>query len=202
MGLDICFFSRKKINSEYADRVNELIDLQRQFDDVNYECDEYNEKLEKYNEIKDIASAILDSIDDPEVKGEFDITVVDNGNGDELCASFSIGDYDTAREAYFRKVNFLLPFFGYGENCSYCEISYDQVEDLLNACETVLASKNDKDAESVAESTLPTESGFFFGSTAYDEWYYKDVEDVQSKFTNILKTFDFENRELLMHCWW
>lgn len=202
MGLDISFFSRKRICGEFADQVNELMDLQRKFDDVNYEYDEYNEKLERYNEINDIAKAIIESIDDPTVKGEFDVTVVDNGNGDELCASFSIGNYDTENVTYFRKVNFLLPFFGYGENCSYCQISYDQVEDLLAACKTVLDAKNSEDAESVAESTLPTESGFFFGSTAYDEWYYKDVEHVQREFTNILETFDFENRELLMHCWW
>ena len=28
----------------------------------------------------------------------------------------------------------------------------------------------------VAEELLPTQSGFFFGGTAYDEWYVQDLE--------------------------
>ena len=42
--------------------------------------------------------------------------------------------------AYFRKVNFLIPFFGYEENCSNIEIDKYQVEDLIEACKEVLAN--------------------------------------------------------------
>jgi hypothetical protein len=28
---------------------------------------------------------------------------------------------------------------------------------------------------SLAESLLPSASGFFFGATDYDEWYYNDI---------------------------
>ena len=71
--------------------------------------------------------------------------------------------------AYFRKVNFLIPFFGYEENCSNIEIDKYQVEDLIEACKEVLAN-HDK-----ASFLLPTQAGFFFGSTDYDDWYFDNV---------------------------
>jgi hypothetical protein len=49
---------------------------------------------------------------------------------------------------------------------------------------------------------LPTTSGFFFGSTEYDEWYFKDVEDVRDKFSKLLDEIDWSNETLYMHCWW
>lgn len=98
--------------------------------------------------------------------------------------------------AYFRKVNFLIPFFGYEENCSNIEIDKYQVEDLIEACKEVLAN-HDK-----ASSLLPTQAGFFFGSTDYDDWYFDDVQNVKEKFEEILADFDRDEDILLMHCWW
>ena len=98
--------------------------------------------------------------------------------------------------AYFRKVNFLIPFFGYEENCSNIEIDKYQVEDLIEACKEVLAN-HDK-----ASFLLPTQAGFFFGSTDYDDWYFDDVESVKTTFESILEDFDQEEDILIMHCWW
>ena len=98
--------------------------------------------------------------------------------------------------AYFRKVNFLIPFFGYEENCSNIEIDKYQVEDLIEACKEVLAN-HDK-----ASFLLPTQEGFFFGSTDYDDWYFDDVQNVKEKFEEILADFDRDEDILLMHCWW
>lgn len=98
--------------------------------------------------------------------------------------------------AYFSKVNFLIPFFGYEENCSNIEIDKYQVEDLIEACKEVLAN-HDK-----ASFLLPTQAGFFFGSTDYDDWYFDDVESVKTTFESILEDFDPEEDILTMHCWW
>ena len=98
--------------------------------------------------------------------------------------------------AYFRKVNFLIPFFGYEKNCSNIEIDKYQVEDLIEACNEVLAN-HDK-----ASFLLPTETGFFFGSTDYDDWYFDDVQNVKEKFEEILADFDRDEDILIMHCWW
>lgn len=98
--------------------------------------------------------------------------------------------------AYFRKVNFLIPFLGYEENCSNIEIDKYQVEDLIEACKEVLAN-HDK-----ASFLLPTQTGFFFGSTDYDDWYFDDVQNVKEKFEEILADFDRDEDILIMHCWW
>lgn len=104
--------------------------------------------------------------------------------------------------AYFRKVNFLLPYFGYEENLSEIVISRCEVEELVDDCKRVLAAKDTDEAERVADELLPTEAGFFFGNTDYDNWYFEDVQKVADKFTEILDTFDFDENELVMSCWW
>ena len=42
---------------------------------------------------------------------------------------------------------------------------------LLDVCKKVQAD------HSLAESLLPSTSGFFFGNTEYDEWYYTDIDN-------------------------
>ena len=98
--------------------------------------------------------------------------------------------------AYFRKVNFLIPFFGYEENCSNIEIDKYQVEDLIEACKEVLAN-HDK-----ASFLLPTQAGLFFGSTDYDDLYFDDVQNVKEKFEEVLADFDMDEDILIMYCWW
>ena len=77
---------------------------------------------------------------------------------------------------YWRKANQIHSWFVENvqngvDNCSeYC-VSKGQLEDLLEICKKIL---NDN---SLADELLPTASGFFFGGTEYDEWYYKDIEN-------------------------
>ena len=83
----------------------------------------------------------------------------------------------TKEIGYFRKVNFLIPFF---ENQLGCEIENlrkvkidKDAEELLKRCSAVL------DDHSRAKELLPTQEGFFFGSTDYDDYYFEDVESVR-----------------------
>lgn len=46
----------------------------------------------------------------------------------------------------------------------------------------------------VAKELLPTTSGFFFGSTDYDEWYLRDIEKTIEIINNVLSTTDFETQ--------
>jgi hypothetical protein len=57
------------------------------------------------------------------------------------------------------------------DDCRPIEVSVEQLEDLLKLCKRVLAD------HSLASTLLPTKSGFFFGTTEYDEYYFKDLED-------------------------
>jgi hypothetical protein len=45
------------------------------------------------------------------------------------------------------------------------------LKELLTVCKQVEAD------HSLAESLLPAASGFFFGGTDYDEWYYNDIQN-------------------------
>ena len=127
---------------------------------------------------------------------------------------------DYAEEiGYFRKVNFLVSFFNYEENCSLQEITYEEVKWLKTACETVLGAykeseewRNREDAsdydyedepwEDVADSYLPTQEGFFFGSTDYNEYYISDVREVKEWCEKVLADTNKEEDVLIMDCWW
>lgn len=43
------------------------------------------------------------------------------------------------------------------------------------------------------EEILPTSSGFFFGSTEYDEWYYKQLENTIEQCEKVLEETDWNN---------
>lgn len=85
---------------------------------------------------------------------------------------------------YFRKVNFLVTFFedrGYEvENLRGISISEEDANELLRRCNEVL---ND---HSKAPELLPTQSGFFFGGTEYDDYYFDDVKEVKKYVENTL----------------
>jgi len=77
---------------------------------------------------------------------------------------------------YWRKQNQIHQWFVENvqngvDNCGeYC-VSKVQLEDLLEICKKIL---NDN---SLAEELLPTTSGFFFGGTEYDEWYFDGIKN-------------------------
>lgn len=56
------------------------------------------------------------------------------------------------------------------DDCRPIEIPVEKLEELLDDCKKVLAD------HSLAKELLPTEDGFFFGSTEYDEYYFDNIE--------------------------
>lgn len=92
--------------------------------------------------------------------------------------------------SYFRKVNFLVSFIEnyYDvsvENLQFYNVDKDCIESLLDRCNKVL------DNHDLAEELLPTCSGFFFGNTGYDEYYFNKVEAVRNNIIDvILPEFD------------
>ena len=53
-----------------------------------------------------------------------------------------------------------------------------------------------------AEYLFPTTSGFFFGSTDYDGWYWQGVREVNKWVTEVLENLNDEEEIVLMYCWW
>lgn len=86
--------------------------------------------------------------------------------------------------AYFRKVNFIYRYFGEKLVDESCIVTKAEIEDIIERCKKVLAD------HSLAKELLPTCDGFFFGSTDYDDWYFKDVEDCQKQMEKLLEDYD------------
>ena len=55
---------------------------------------------------------------------------------------------------------------------------------------------------SLAETLLPTESGFFFGSTNYDQWYYEDVKRTYEKLGEIIEADEFDEYNFYYESSW
>jgi len=87
---------------------------------------------------------------------------------------------------YWRKANAIHQWFvnNYQGGVDECQesdpISAEGLKQLLELVEKVLAEP-DK-----ASDYLPTEGGFFFGSTDYDSWYFEDLQQTQKELTGLL----------------
>lgn len=102
---------------------------------------------------------------------------------------------------YWRKANHIHKWFvdcvqDGEDDCEKYEVTKSNLLDLKAVCEEVLSLKG-KD-EGRIEEILPTTSGFFFGGTEYDEYYFSDVEETIRIINNVLETTDFE-KELVVY---
>jgi len=70
------------------------------------------------------------------------------------------------------------------DDCREYYVDRENLVELLDLCKQVLANK------SKAEELLPTQDGFFFGDTEYDQWYYSDLTDTVEILENCLKMDD------------
>lgn len=108
--------------------------------------------------------------------------------------------------AYWRKANHIHKWFvdnvqNGEDDCGFYEVTKEQLEELLEICVAVRDNSKlvNEDGNkyiknpSLAESLLPTQDGFFFGGTSYDEWYLYDIRYTIRELRKILRTTDFEH---------
>lgn len=86
---------------------------------------------------------------------------------------------------YWRKANQIHNWFVQNvqrgeDDCKEYSVEREELQDLLNVCEKVL------DDPDLAEELLPTSSGFFFGSTDYDEYYEQELRETVILLTKLL----------------
>lgn len=96
----------------------------------------------------------------------------------------SVEGYYEPYDAYFRKVNFLFKYYedrGKMYDQYYAFTDASDIDDIIDRCEQVLKDHN------LANELLPTQSGFFFGGTDYDDWYFSDVKDCLKQMKNYRK---------------
>lgn len=81
----------------------------------------------------------------------------------------------TADVMYWRKANAIHEWFVKNtqdgvDECQHTWLSISDLFALLDVCKQVYAD------HSLAPELLPTQEGFFFGATDYDEYYYDQVK--------------------------
>lgn len=92
----------------------------------------------------------------------------------------------TAEVGYWRKANAIHKWFvdkvqDGNDDCGKYFVSRVYLQELRDVCQRVLDFKH------LANEILPSTSGFFFGSTEYDDGYYQDVELTIKIIDNALK---------------
>lgn len=102
--------------------------------------------------------------------------------------------YIVEEVAYWRKANQIHNWFVQNvqngvDECQNSYVSREKLEELLDVCTKVAADNT------LAETLLPSASGFFFGGTEYDEWYFKDVTNTIEYLTDILADEDADEFE-------
>jgi hypothetical protein len=122
----------------------------------------------------------------------------------------------TEEVGYWRKANHIHQWFvrevqnGVDE-CQLAYVEKDKLKELRSICQTIvdyfdksITGKKDIKAsfgddwteniydidESVLSDLLPTASGFFFGGTDYDHWYYQDCKGTVEIIDDAFKGFD------------
>lgn len=111
----------------------------------------------------------------PEQRTE--ITVKKNG-GDHPTIKPNRISYVIEQMGYWRKFNALHKWFvdnvqNGEDDCGYYRVSYEKLEELHDLMQQLKANKGKME---FAEANLPTQQGFFFGSTNYDDYYWEDVD--------------------------
>lgn len=91
--------------------------------------------------------------------------------------------------AYWRKANAIHDWFVKNvqdgeDDCRSYYVSREKLQELHDLCLKVVKAGT----QEVAEELLPTASGFFFGDTAYDEYYFEQVDWTAKRLAEILRT--------------
>lgn len=90
-----------------------------------------------------------------------------------------------AEAGYWRKANQIHKWFvdnvqNGEDDCGNYEVTKENLKKLLDIIEEVLSDR------SKAKTLLPSASGFFFGGTDYDDYYYDDLEYTKDLLHDIL----------------
>ena len=102
---------------------------------------------------------------------------------------------------YWRKANAIHRWFVENvqngiDDCGAYSVSKGQLEELLEICRDIKRGTEDP------ETLLPTQGGFFFGSTAYDEYYYEDIASTIDILEKVLAETDFDNEVITYQSSW
>jgi hypothetical protein len=106
-----------------------------------------------------------------EIAGQINLT----RNGEKININLSKVSYIEEHAAYWRKDNHIHKWFVDNvqdgeDDCGIYHVSREKLEALLKACKQV------KENTRIGADVLPTQGGFFFGGTEYDESYMNGID--------------------------
>ena len=106
----------------------------------------------------------------------YEITITKNGKPVDIDTKNI--SYLVEQVGYWRKANQVHQWFVENvqegnDNCGSYYVSRENLLELLELCNQVL------DKKEMAEELLPSHSGFFFGGTDYNEWYFEQLEETK-----------------------
>lgn len=92
---------------------------------------------------------------------------------------------------YWRKANMIHSWFvdtlaDGRDECQEIYVPREKLKELRDLCFDALSVPAGMTLTQHAETVLPTSSGFFFGSTDYDEWYVQDLKHTMDSIDNLL----------------
>ncbi len=199
MGLDMFLF---KVEKQPNKSLNDILSMQQKLN----ECELSVEEMKNNKDFKDSLSYIIK----------------------KSIGDFSYYTF-LSEMVYWRKANAIHNWFvnnvqNYDDDCGYYKVHLQDLENLLDTLQTVHDSiKNKKlvdeyckdsngetysikvflkDDTKIAEELLPTQEGFFFGSTKYGEQYLEEIEYTIKEIKNLIENFDFNNNYLVYNSSW
>jgi len=106
---------------------------------------------------------------------------------------------DSTEVAYWRKANAIHAWFvenvqGGVDKCEPHEVIKKQLEELLLICNYVFETRDTEQ--------LPTQGGFFFGSTDYDQWYLDDLKSTIEQLQKVVDETDWKNEKIIYQSSW
>ena len=81
------------------------------------------------------------------------------------------------------------------DDCGEYEVTVEQLTELRDLCHQVIENRE------LAEELLPTQSGFFFGSTDYDEWYFENLINTINCLDDLLAETDVGDTFVYWSSW-
>ncbi len=116
----------------------------------------------------------------------------------------------TEHVAYWRKANAIHAWFvknvqGGTDDCGEYRVERAQLQALKELCDRVLAlpkTKTGDDLLKEAQVLLPTQGGFFFGSTDYDEGYVEDLQRTSKTLGELLAEPGADRADYYYHSSW
>lgn len=80
------------------------------------------------------------------------------------------------------------------DDCGRYHVSVEHLKNLRSDCRNAMLSYDEGDIEDAA-TWMPSQSGFFFGPTDYDEWYREDLKRTFDACNNLIRTIESPHRK-------